>query len=155
MSIAGSILRAVLPLVILAGGVIAYRSLSVEPEKEKVPPAVQQLLRTRVTPLKSRDYQVMVKTQGVLQAHNQVTFNAQVAGEVIRICHCFEVGAYFEAGEVLVELDPRDYVIAVSVAEAKCAGAKANLELAERNFERIRQLSGQERRSIKRTLAEG
>ena len=132
--------RVALPVVILAAGFVAYWILSAEPEKAKRPPAKPQVIRTRVMELRVQDFPVVVTTNGTVQAYNEVTLSAQVSGQIIRINPVFEAGSYFAKGDVLVELDPRDYSTAVAVAEARQLGAQSTFELATQNHERAKEL---------------
>ncbi len=128
--------RGALPVGLLALGGLSYSILSVAPEKAKDPPAEDQVLQTRVTELRIRDYPVVITTHGVVQPHNEVILSAEVSGQITRISSNFEAGAYFSEGDVLVEIDSRDYATAVAIAEARRLGAQAALELAKLNYER-------------------
>jgi RND family efflux transporter MFP subunit len=136
VGIFGILARILLPVAMLAIGGYAYQRLSVEVEKEQEPPAEKKMIRTRVAELNSQDYQVVIRKNGIVQSHNQVALSAEVVGQVTRISPSFEVGSYFSAGEVLVELDDRDYKNAVALAQAQYDGAAAALELAKLNHQR-------------------
>lgn len=62
---------------------------------------------------------MVVKTNGIVQSHNEVTLSVEVSGRVIRINPMFEVGSYFKSGELLVELDATDYQNALAVANTE------------------------------------
>jgi RND family efflux transporter MFP subunit len=62
--------------------------------------------------------------------------NAEVSGQIINISPAFEAGSYFSKGDVLVELDARDYKTTVAVTEARLLGAWSALKLATQNLER-------------------
>ncbi|MCA9099826.1 MAG: efflux RND transporter periplasmic adaptor subunit [Planctomycetales bacterium] len=89
------------------------------------------MLRSRVADVDVVDFPVVVKTHAVVQAHNEVTLTSQVSGTVVKVSPSFEVGAYFTSGEVLVEIDPRDYETALSIAKSQRAAAKSELKLAK------------------------
>ncbi len=129
--VAGLLLRLVLPCAILAGGWFGFTYLTSGVEKTPEPAKKQQLLRTRVQELEVGDYAVVIKTNAVVQAHNQVTLSSQVAGRVVRVSPAFEVGAYFKAGEVLVEIDPSDFENALSIAKSEQVAANSTLTLAK------------------------
>lgn len=130
--------RAALPVGILATGLVAYLILSVEPKKEKLPPAKPQPIRTKVTELRVRDYPVVIKSHGVVRPHNEVTLTAQVPGRIIRVHPGLEDGAFFSEGEVLLELDSLDYETAVVGAEAQVARASAAHALEETRAKQAR-----------------
>lgn len=106
--LAGFLLRGVLPLGVLALGWIGYSILSVEPDEEKRPESKPRVIKTRVTELGVQDFETTVTTRGVVRPHNEVTLTPQVAGRITHILPEFEDGAFFAAGDVLVELDSRD-----------------------------------------------
>lgn len=140
-SLVAALLRLVAPIVLLAIGVGAYTFFAIAPEKEKAPKAEAKPIRTSVTELAVEDYQVTIKTNGIVQAHNEVSLSAQVSGTVLRVNPVFEVGSYFAKGDVLLELDARDYETALAVAEAQLLGAESALELATETYLRNKNLS--------------
>jgi len=134
--IGGQCLRAAVPCAILAAGWLGYSKLAVEVEKEAPPEAEKQVLRTRVEELEVIDYPVIIQTHAVVQAHNQVTLAAQISGVITKVSPSFEAGAYFSEGEVLVEIDDRNYLSAVAMADSRLLAAKSALRLAKLNEER-------------------
>src|SRR6056297_2335169 len=56
------------------------------------------------------------------------TLIPQVSGQIVAISPTFREGGFFEAGDVLVPLDPRDYELAIASAEAQVAQAESALE---------------------------
>ena len=139
--ILGAFCRILIPVGIIAVGSYAFTLLSVESEETRSAPAAQQVIRTKVTRLHVGDYPVVITTNGVVQPHNQVTLSAEVSGEVIVLNTEFEVGSYFSEGDVLIELDDRDYQTALTVANAQRRLAESTLQLAETSHERMLQLS--------------
>lgn len=135
------LIRAVFPIVLLAGGYYAFSVLSIEPEKEKKPPKEEKQIRTRIAELHLSNYQVVIRTQGIVQTHNEVSLSAELAGLVKVVSPRFEAGAYFERGDLLVELDDRDYQTALEIAEAQLKSSEAALELAIQNLSRLSRLS--------------
>ena len=69
----------------------------------------------------------MLRTQGTVNAARQGSLVPQVAGAITGVASNFVVGGAFRAGDVLVEIDPRDFEIAVTLAEATFAQARATL----------------------------
>ena len=79
----GMLIRGVLPAVILAAGGFAFWTLSDAPEEDRRPPSEDEPVRSRVVTLETTDYPVVVKTNGVVQAHNETALSAQVSGQVV------------------------------------------------------------------------
>ena len=131
-----------IPVLLVGAGVIAYKMLSTPLEKPKKPPGVVRALKTRVIELKVEDYTSSVETSGIVRAHNEITLTSQVPGRIVKVSQQFEDGAFFNKGEVLVQLEEADFAAAVASGEAQLAQAsagyaqeKARAEQARRNWE--------------------
>ena len=133
----GMLFRTIFPIAVLAVGGFAFSRLAEEPSEEKDPASKDENIKTRVKELSVRDYPVLVRTQGVVQPHNETTLSAQVSGQIVRISPAFEVGSYFNEGDVLVELDARDYKTQLDIAEAQRLSTEASLKLATQDHNRI------------------
>ena len=119
--------RWVLPVAIIALGWLIFDLLSVPEEREKKPPGVPQLPKTKVVKLEVIDFEPIVETSGIITAHNEVSLTARVSGSISAIHPHFEDGAFFEEGTILVELDDADYRVAAASAKAQLAQAEAVL----------------------------
>lgn len=135
-SYAGIVVRLLFPCVVLIAGWYGFSQLSIEIDQPPEDAEQKAQLRTRVQELVVTDYPVMIKTHAVVQPHNQVTLTSEVAGQVVRVSPSFEVGSYFREGEVLVEVDSRDYANAVAIAQSELVAAKSVLKLAQLNEQR-------------------
>lgn len=122
-------IRAILPLILLGSGVVGYSMLSTEPPAPAPSAREPKPVEVRVTELRREDYPIFVRSQGSIRAHSEVVVTAQVSGRVQGIHPGFEEGAFFKEGEVLLELDPVDFEVAVVSAETQLA--KARLDLAQ------------------------
>ena len=121
------LLRLLIPVVILALGALAAWRMGIPveaPKPEAVPP---QVLKTEILELKRSDFAVLLDSQGSVRAHYTTTITPQVAGNLIKIHDSFEDGAFFQKDDVLAELDPADFQVAVSAAESRLARAEAIL----------------------------
>jgi RND family efflux transporter MFP subunit len=65
-----------------------------------------------------------VTSHGTVQARTEATLVAEVTGRVVSVSPSFAAGGFFEAGEELVRLDPRDYELAVTRSRADVARAE-------------------------------
>ena len=137
----GMLARLLIPVMILGFGVAGFYVLSRPTATDPGIDAQPQLIRTRVAELLVEDYPVTITTNGIVQAHNDVTLSSEVSGQVMLISPAFEVGSVFEEGEILVELDARDYRTMVDVAEAARQSAAAAVELAILNHDRTLKLA--------------
>jgi multidrug efflux system membrane fusion protein len=112
------ILRILLPLLVLGVcGTLAWYIISTKPEprQRNFSPGATQV---EVFVLKPGSYQVELETQGTVRARTESTLIPEVRGRILEIGANFREGAFFEEGDVLMRIDPRDYQTELIVAEA-------------------------------------
>ncbi|MCY3932117.1 MAG: efflux RND transporter periplasmic adaptor subunit [Acidobacteria bacterium] len=133
MSVDTSVLKWSLPVAILAVAALVVVSLvSSRPQletapREVVPPPVRVLT---VTPT---EVDLGVSSQGSVIPVTEADLVSEVAGTIVWTSESFEVGGFFDAGEVLLRLDRRDYELAL--ASARAALAQAGVGLAREQAE--------------------
>lgn len=121
------LLRAAIPILILGLGFIAWKLLGTPVAPPKPQAQERQKLKTEKAILNRTDYQVIIDSQGPLRAQQETTITPLVSGTVVKIHSAFEDGAFFKAGDVLLELDPADLQTAVFASESILARAEAAL----------------------------
>lgn len=119
--------RILLPLLLLIGGILGFTWLAKKPENSAPFRGERKAVQTRVRELSKEDYRILIPAQGVVRAHSQVNITSQVAGRILKIRPTFEDGAFFKEGDVLLELDPTDFQLAVISAKSQVAQAELNL----------------------------
>ena len=126
-----TVLRILVPLLFLAGGVALTGVLiglkpEVVPQEAEIPaPLVETILAV------SEELQLEVHTQGVVTPRTESRLTAEVGARIIEVSPHFVDGGFFEAGEVLVRLDPTDYRLALDQARVTVAQAEARLAQEE------------------------
>jgi len=121
------IIRAAIPVAILAVGFGAWKWLGIPVEKPKPQHHDLQRLQTEKTVLNPTSYAVVIETQGNVRPQQEVTITPLVSGTVLSILPAFEDGAFFMKGDILLELDPADLETAVSASGSRLARAEATL----------------------------
>ncbi len=122
------LLKWTLPVLVLvaalAGGryIIAQRPAAPQFQPPQVPVAIDAV---RVLP---EDFQVVIRSEGTVEPRTESTLIPQVSGQIVAISPSFREGGFFEQGDILVTLDPRDYQLAIASAEAQVAQAESALE---------------------------
>jgi RND family efflux transporter MFP subunit len=106
-------------------GLVTARRVPERQQRIAPPPLVQVL---EVVP---EDARLDVSSHGEVAARTQTLLVAQVAGQVIEVAPALVSGGFFEKGEVLAKIDPRDYRVAVSRAEARVAQERVRLAREE------------------------
>lgn len=119
--------KIVLPFVLVILGIAgALWIASSRPEVETVvPEAVPPLVR--VTTIEPRTVALDVRSQGTVRPRTETTMVAEVSAKVVGLSPAFAGGGFFERGDVLVRLDPRDFELAVTSAQAEVARAQVAL----------------------------
>jgi len=140
------LLKIILPVLVLIGSAFAAKKMvESKPEagRRGAPPSIQAVEATR---LKPTAYPVMLESRGTVEPTTATTLVPEVAGAVRSVSENFVSGGRFSAGDVLVELDKRDFEIALTQANANLAQARAGLqqeqaqaEVAKREWESLRQ----------------
>lgn len=122
-------MRKLLPLLLLALFIGATQLIShFKPVAaiRDTPPT--PMIAVETVPIVPRDYTVVVNSFGRVQPRTEGQLVAQVSGQIIDVSPHFRDGGFFEAGETLLTIDPRDYNIQVDIAAAELANARVNLE---------------------------
>ncbi len=130
--------RILVPILILAIGVGAWMWLGqpvAEPKSVRQP---AQKLETGKIELRRTRFPVILETQGTVRAHHLTTLTAQVSGTVKVVNACFEDGAFFEKGDILLELDPSDLATLLVASESRLARAEAALAQEEARAKQAR-----------------
>jgi len=131
MSAGRTALRILLPLVVLAVGIVAMGMMVKSRKKaEKTRPERQAPL-VEVTALELGARRVVIRTQGTVVAARSVSLSAEVAGRVVAVGSRLVVGGHVRKGEVLLRVDPRDYRAAVQQAEAGVARAEFEVAMEQ------------------------
>ncbi|HXV80512.1 MAG TPA: efflux RND transporter periplasmic adaptor subunit, partial [Candidatus Binatia bacterium] len=117
-------------LVALASFVLVAGCGKQEPQSFERPPAP-----VTVATAATQDVPHYIDAIGKFVAREVVSIQPQVSGRITQI-H-FVDGADVKVGQPLFTIDPRPYQAQVNMAEANLAQAKAALELAKINFDRV------------------
>ncbi|MFT6916435.1 MAG: RND family efflux transporter MFP subunit [Motiliproteus sp.] len=115
-----------LPLLVIVLSVWgANYILTHKPEPSRASAGVKDAQRIDARSLQAQAYQVELSSYGVVQPRTESQLVAQVGGQVVTISEHLREGAFFEAGDLLLEIDDRDYRAAVEVAEAQLIQAQS------------------------------
>ncbi|MEM8712030.1 MAG: efflux RND transporter periplasmic adaptor subunit, partial [Planctomycetota bacterium] len=129
--VAGTVLRYAAPLLVIAAAVVAARALIAA---RKAPPKVER--PARILPVIVVDAQpfseaARLEAYGVVRPRSELSVRPVVGGPVLEVHPNMIVGGRIARGETLFKIDPRDYELAVSTAEAALAGSRADLAIEE------------------------
>lgn len=122
------ILRIFIPLLILSAGVaFAIYMMKTAPEARHRTITVS-VPSVEVVTLQPQDYTVTIRSHGNVTPGTQSTLVAEISGKIIDTADDFNEGAFFNVGDVLLHVDPRDYQSAVTIARSELAQQQLKLE---------------------------
>ncbi|MEM8561893.1 MAG: efflux RND transporter periplasmic adaptor subunit [Pseudomonadota bacterium] len=128
--------RFLLPLAILLGGAaLAALIIVTGPELEQLPPPANEPL-VRVWVATPDTVQLSSSTHGSVVPRTETELVPEVSGRVISISESLTAGGFFSKDEVLLQVDPSDYEIALERAKAAVASAESELDNARKEHQR-------------------
>lgn len=128
----GAVLRGLVQglaaIIIVALGALGARQLIKmrKPPVRKDPNTLAPLVE--VTSLAKRDMQMVVRGHGTVSPKVRVEIIPEVSGKVVSIHPELKAGGFIRAGEQILQIDPRDYELAVQQANAAVAEAQVRLD---------------------------
>lgn len=122
-------IAAVILVIVIAGSITVWLS-SQGGDASQAPPE-QPDVPVRVTDPVVADHRVTVALTGTVSATAFVDLTPQVGGRVVSVSDAVRAGSSFAPGEVLFQIDPRDYEVAVTRARSAIAQARSNLARTE------------------------
>jgi RND family efflux transporter MFP subunit len=129
------LLQIVLVLLILAAGLGGSLYLVKTRQKPEPKPARRLPPLVRVQAMQPKQVQLTVQSQGVVSPRTEVALAAQVEGRIVAVSPAWVAGGFVEQGEVLVQVEPKDYELALIRAEANVTTAQARLVREEAEAE--------------------
>ena len=117
-------------LVIVIGIVIAVSLVKTGPKASRKPP-VKQARLVEVTPLSIGTVSTEIEAMGTVVPARKVELHPQVSGEIIKVSEQYVPGGLFRAGDEILQIDPKDYVLAVKRRESEVAQAMSNVKIEQ------------------------
>ncbi len=117
---------AVAVVVLVAAFMVSRQLMLTSPKAERRAPERRARL-VEVVEVKPGPQRAWVSAYGQVEASQQVSLSAQVSGVVTDISDAFVPGQRVEKGTPLVQLDDRDYRVALDSAQSSLSSAQASL----------------------------
>jgi RND family efflux transporter MFP subunit len=134
----------VLPLLVVLVGVVGGVTLwRTGPEVSALKPE-KPVPVVRVLEVAPRTVQLSVTTHGTVAPRTESDLVPEVSGPVIWVSPSLVSGGFFEAGEELLHVDPRDYEVGLERAKASLARAESEYARAGKGLRRRRGLKKQD-----------
>ena len=129
------VLMILLPLLVVGGGgLVAYKMIEARPVPEKKAPELVRPL-VRVIEAKPSAVRLTVRAEGVVAPRTESQLAPEVSGRVLEVSPSLIAGGFFEAGEVVMRVDAREYELAVIRTRAAVAQAKLKVATEEQEAE--------------------
>jgi len=134
--------KIIIPIMLLlaavaVGGYLVANQRTLEPRPQVTPPITVRVVKVEPAPVR-----LQVHAQGTINPRTESDLVPEVSGNVVWMSPSLISGGYFEAGDVLLRIDDRDYRADVARAEAGLERSTADLELAQFEHERAVDLFG-------------
>ncbi len=120
-------LKKFLPYAIVAAAVVVMFALAALRPKPPQRPVAPTVTAVEVVRAEAAAEGFLIGAQGTVQPRTQTTLVSEVAGTVLEVSPKFAAGGFLRRGELLLRVDPKDYEVAVSRAEAALANRRALL----------------------------
>lgn len=111
-------------------------SACLKKEEQKAQPVVNQTLTVSAVKTQAKDVELSFEYTGKAQGSKETEVRARVGGILLK--RNYVEGANVKAGQVLFEIDPEPYKIAMEKAKANLEQQKADLNAAEKQYERVK-----------------
>ena len=125
------LLQLVLSIAFVAMGVMGFRALmaSKPPMEKRKPPVPVPMVRT--IQIKTGPQVLNIRGEGTVRPLREINLVPEVGGKVVSVSSSLVNGGVFRKGDTLLQIEPVDYQLAVTLAKAKVKDAESSLELAE------------------------
>jgi multidrug efflux system membrane fusion protein len=124
-------------IVLIAGSIFVYRARGRSAAAAKGPTA-PPAFSVSVTPVQTRDVPFYLTGLGSVTAFNTVTVKTRVDGQIVRVN--FKEGQFVKEGDLLIEIDPRPYQVALDQANGQYAKDLASQNDAKIDLNRYQTL---------------
>lgn len=133
MKLVRTVLKVLVPIAVLGGGAALAKWIAGQAKPPVVRPPAALGPLVRVTAVTTTDVRLDVRAQGTVEPLRTVELAAEVSGRVVATHPELRAGGSFTENDVLVEIDPSDYELAITQQEA--AVARASLRLVQERAE--------------------
>lgn len=116
-------LRIVLCILLIAFAIILLlNAFKPEAKKRAIP---ETIVRVDVVIAEPSSYPIVVNANGTVEAETRGDLVAQIRGEIVAVSDSFKTGGTFKKGDLLIQIDQRDYQADLSSALASLSQADA------------------------------
>ena len=120
--------KILVPLMLIAvTAALIYFITENPPESKRKKASEAPQITVKATILKPQSYQVLVQSFGTVDPRTQSVLFTQVSGQINYVNPQFRAGGFFKQGDVLIQLDDRDFRSDVNISQADLVSAQQRL----------------------------
>ena len=132
--------KILIPVLIFAGLITLAMIIRMNPPEASSRPAFTgPAMLVDVVTVARQDYQIRLQSYGTVQPRTLATLTAQVGGQIVSVNPNVRGGGFFEKGDVLATIDPRDYEANERIAGAILMDARQAMSEAEARSNQARE----------------
>lgn len=128
-SLGVTLLNIILPVCLIALGVVGFGHYKSKAVKVKRKPAVKTAPVVDIMKVNPGRVIAKIRAMGTVQPDREVVIKSQVAGTVIQVAPEFVQGGLMPKGKTMVRIDPADYQLAVNKARSALDQARADFDI--------------------------
>ncbi len=120
-----------LSLAVIVAGIVgaAYINKTAPTARRRPPAKITPLVE--VAQVQPGNHNVAVQAMGSVVPAKEIALESRVSGEIVGLHPRFTVGGHLEKGSEILRIDPLDYELAVTLAQAKVKDSESLLKVAE------------------------
>ena len=124
-------LNFLLSLAVIGAGIAGAAYITkTAPKAQRRPPQKMSPL-VQVVHAQPETHEVIVSAMGTVIPAREIVLESQVAGEIVFIHPEFTEGGFLEKGAEVLRIDPQDYSLALTLAQARVKDAESKLKQLE------------------------
>jgi len=124
-----TIIRILLPVIVVTLGLCcAYLIFKSGPKAKRRQP-IRKAALVQVLTVQRTSPKVTIQAMGTIMPARRVTLHSQVSGRVVELASEFVIGGHFQAGEMMLKTDPREYRLTIVQRQSEVARARYELKL--------------------------
>lgn len=129
-------------LIFVTAGAATTLIFSTEPTATRSGATQQTAMLVDVVEVQKGTYQPVIQAMGTVTPTQDVTLSPRVSGEIMSLSKAFTPGGYVQKGDILLQIDPRDYENTLEQRKSELEQIKSDLTIemglqqaAEKSYE--------------------
>jgi len=125
------VINIVLSIALITAGIAGAAYISKTAPKARKRPPAKMLPLVQVINVQPVEERILVPAMGTVIPAREIVLESRVAGEIVSLHPEFTVGGYLKKGSEVLQIDPQDYKLALTLAKAKVKDAESKLKILQ------------------------